>query len=239
METSIETINGKLYTVIRKPFDADWVREQLAMGVPVLAELKPSRNGYVKRGALVYAGNNSFGIADWYDDEGGALYVDHSYQYTLTILPALPRYPKIKDVDLLFRYASEGLRACIRNEAGNYLHMAGYEPEVNAAYLPFSGHSQQGGMVWFETSDFEDDHGVQPEITHAINSDTGERIDVAISDEETGELDMPDEAGQGASSADLFKELGATTEEAEKSERELNAILRRSTIKDVKNDMEL
>lgn len=35
MKTTIETINNKLCTVIRRPFDAEWVKGQLAMGVPV------------------------------------------------------------------------------------------------------------------------------------------------------------------------------------------------------------
>ncbi len=35
---TIEEINGKKCSVVRKPFDAEWVREQLAIGMPVVVE---------------------------------------------------------------------------------------------------------------------------------------------------------------------------------------------------------
>lgn len=89
MQTTIETIGGKLCTVIRKPFDADWVREQLSMGIPVVGELP--------RGERI-----PFYILD-IDQEF------YDYPFVVTILPALPRHPKPEDAPLLYRYAAEGI----------------------------------------------------------------------------------------------------------------------------------
>src|SRR5688572_12506990 len=98
-----ETINGKLCSVIRKPFCAEWVREQLAMGVPVVADY--GKKGFAKltsyddtRGAFC-SGNNVFApdYTDW--------------RYTLTILPPLPRRPTAEDAGLLHLYAAHGIFA--------------------------------------------------------------------------------------------------------------------------------
>ena len=104
MQTSIEEINGKQCTVIRKPFCADYVREQLATlgGVwsqhfdectPSLFQLERSDNGKIY-------------YCDCADER--RVYVD-DVEYFCIILPALPRNPTEKDAPLLYRYMAEGV----------------------------------------------------------------------------------------------------------------------------------
>lgn len=100
MKTSIETRNGKLVTVIRKSFDAEWVGEQLAVGMPVVAE-------YLNDGGSTYRKV----LRDALERKCYEAQTEITPLYTITILPALPRNPKPEDVPLLYRYASEGLFA--------------------------------------------------------------------------------------------------------------------------------
>lgn len=72
---------------------------------------------------------------DWTDTNLGKVAVHgRSDSWLATALPALPRRPKPEDARLLYRYASEGIKACVKDS----------------------------------------------KITHAINSETGRRVEIAI-----------------------------------------------------------
>lgn len=115
MKTSIETINGELCTVVKRPFDADAVRKSLAMGVPVLVEDKHETRGTLVREIRRQSmGNGSWVI--YYDCacnvDGHMTIVEvraAAMMYALTILPALSKHPKTEDAALPYRYASEGI----------------------------------------------------------------------------------------------------------------------------------
>lgn len=49
MKVTVETINGKPCTVIRKPFDAEFVISQLNLGIPVLVEATNSKRTVMVR----------------------------------------------------------------------------------------------------------------------------------------------------------------------------------------------
>lgn len=87
ISTTIETINGKPYTVIRKPFDAEWVREQLVIEQSVLAEKS--------RGKLFTLWNC---VEDNFQSGGGDFHRKEDFTHIITILPPLPRNPKPDDV---------------------------------------------------------------------------------------------------------------------------------------------
>lgn len=90
-KVSIEEINGKQCTVIRKPFDAEWVKEQLSMGNYVRVE--------------------TFNM-EWERVVSQDFITNTNLKYILTILPALPKHPKPEDAPLLHRYMAEGLEIC-------------------------------------------------------------------------------------------------------------------------------
>lgn len=69
-----------------------------------------------------------------------------------TALPPLPRKPKPEDARLLYRYMAEGIEP--HDKCGNAKMQQDY------------------GNAWF----------TKHEITHAINSETGERVEIAIED---------------------------------------------------------
>lgn len=101
-EITIEKINGKERTIIRKPFDAEWVKEQLCNGTGVTVELC----------------NLTWRTLSYYDSEDD-LYCGYlskaSASYivnTITILPPLPKHPKSEDAPLLHLYAANGLTVC-------------------------------------------------------------------------------------------------------------------------------
>lgn len=161
MQVSIETINGKLCTVIRRPFDADKVRESLAMGVPVVA---------------IEAGNEQLplclksynkGTCEYHCWDGDATFQE-TLLYTLAILPALPRYPTAKQVA---KYAAEGiyLRANIWDEdelieEDTSLVVVEGELRYDAGYAKFFDVEQTGYVL---------------ELTHAVGAE-GNRVEVAI-----------------------------------------------------------
>lgn len=100
--TTIETIDNTLCTIIRRPFDAEAVRESLAMGVPVVAETS-------KKLEVV--------IIQWCDD-GSVFYEDDlsirdcsisemEFTHTLTMLPSLSPFPADEEV---FAYEAQGIR---------------------------------------------------------------------------------------------------------------------------------
>lgn len=96
MKISIEDGN----TVIRRPFDAEWVRRQIALGNPFIYEAEDGYRGvfHDKLHSLV---NKQISL--------GRL----SFKYAVTILPPLPRKPTVDDAPLLHRYMSEGIEAVI------------------------------------------------------------------------------------------------------------------------------
>lgn len=108
---SIETIGGKLCTVIRRPFDTEWVREQLAMGVPVIAERISLQRFLLVRDDHEgkYKGIKADSPYGYYSEGRTIDIAPHIFEYTITILPALPRNPKPEHAALLYRYASESL----------------------------------------------------------------------------------------------------------------------------------
>ena len=93
-KVTIETIGGKQCTVIRKPFDAEWVKEQLDMGIPLRGEF------FGVGGTYENIIEPHMDELDWYIAEG---------KYILTILPALPKHPKPEDAKRLYEYMAEGL----------------------------------------------------------------------------------------------------------------------------------
>jgi len=133
MKTTIETINGKLCTVIRKPFDAEWVRGQLADGFIVHVE------GY-------------WGKTYVTGDSGHKLHLrglPHDLpiteiDYTLAILPALPKHPKSKDELLIFRYYSEGLEPVLTDKGENYSYLW---VRPNKAEITHAIHAETGERV--------------------------------------------------------------------------------------------
>ncbi len=125
MKVNIETINGKQCTVIRKPFDANWVKEQLSMGIPVLAEKKDwkaeGEYGYKNLNLILefapyYRG--SYWCASECQNKGfhgigyhksGHRSIEGSWTYILTILPPLPRNPKLEDAWRLHELMAKGI----------------------------------------------------------------------------------------------------------------------------------
>ncbi len=102
-----ETINGKLCTVIRRPFDAEWVREQLAMGIPVMGE--SAQNG---RMLIHDIGGDLVMVHLFFKGkfETGSDYVVFSaIEHIISILPPLPRRPTTEHARLLHLYAANGI----------------------------------------------------------------------------------------------------------------------------------
>lgn len=152
---SIEEINGKKCTVIRKDFDAEWVKEQLSMGNAVLAETWGLTNFMV----VGLKDDMYMSIDKSYETIFDAEEVSHDrFKHTITILPALPRHPKPEDAPLLCRYMAEGLE------------------------LYFSWDTSKG-IIW-RVGGFSIDQVINhnSEITHATLN--GERVEIAIIGEE-------------------------------------------------------
>ena len=106
MKTTIEEINGKLCTVIRKPFDVECVKEQLDIKMPVVVETIEHE----------VCGKNIKGIHKLhkYIDKNWFCGInigaeDSWFESIIVVLPALPRYPKPEDAPLLYRYMAEGI----------------------------------------------------------------------------------------------------------------------------------
>jgi len=159
MKVSIETINNKLVTVIRKPFDAEWVKEQLSMGIPVDAE----ENGRHRHNLC-----RKFGC-DFISAKGGAygefLVSGEELKYTLTILPPLSKHPKPEDAGDLYAYAKEGLMV---------------EGLMNA-YVGGKYIDQIGGAKLHNIIKALEYEGRNITITHATLE--GERVEIAIMEE--------------------------------------------------------
>lgn len=104
MKTSIETIGGKLCTVVRWPFAEReaWVRQQLAMGMPVAIENKHGRR-------IV--------LLDQYVDEYYYIEIDGierccskaNFTNVIAVLPALPKDVSKASLDAMHAYQGVGL----------------------------------------------------------------------------------------------------------------------------------
>ena len=161
MKTTIEEINGKKCTVIRKPFDAEYVKAQLDIGEMVTIRKDDPNSLKIMRTTF---------LRHAVDDELSALVVSHGNTWMVSgmpfaffhdweieeKLPALPRNPKPEDARLLYRYMAEG--------------------------IVIYGDSQVSGEGCINHK-YEGYENSRPnEITHAINSETGEKIEVAINE---------------------------------------------------------
>jgi len=159
MKVTIEEINNKQCTVIRKPFDAEWMKEQLGMWQPVRVEY---RDGY----CFTYT----------IPDGGGFELHTHLIRKhgepinTLTILPALPKHPKPEDAPLLYRYMAEGI-----------------EVHADDSYMDeevcFRGVAR-GIEKFILCGDGFINRQFEFEITHATLN--GERVEIAILEKDDG-----------------------------------------------------
>lgn len=125
METSIETIRGRLCTVIRKPFDADEVTQIVQLGGVVEAETRHGRTRYIEDVALIETEDHPYGIWMYrgYDRETLSPFslTETSFTNTVKRLPALPRKPlSDRDLDLICAYRSHGI--FIYSEREGYLN---------------------------------------------------------------------------------------------------------------------
>lgn len=126
MQVSIEEINGKQRTVIRKDFDPEWVKEQLSMGNTVIAECRGNRGEltYALRleNMIIFTGTMKDTRISWC----GSL-----IEYIITILPPLPKHPKPEDACRLYEYMAEGLDIFVKGDfddvsRGNILMLLAY-----------------------------------------------------------------------------------------------------------------
>ncbi len=100
--------------MIRRPFDAKWVQEQLNMGIPVIAE--GTDGGWIERFFIKeYDPTNNIYVSThlWYENE---------IDYNLIILPPLPHHPKLEDIQLLYRYGAENLSIIAKGSDGQECH---------------------------------------------------------------------------------------------------------------------
>ncbi|MCA9340410.1 MAG: hypothetical protein KDA17_05840 [Candidatus Saccharibacteria bacterium] len=154
MKTSIETINNHLVTVIRKPFDVEWVREQLAMGAPLIVQLlfDSVEDDFNPPRIEIWKCEDDFIDRTTHPEETGL-----RAAYIISKLPALPKHPTPEDAALLYRYASEGL------------FPRGYKDFKNQ-------------YIWHvEALEIDPLKYKGVEITHATDTE-GNRVEVAIQD---------------------------------------------------------
>lgn len=115
MKISVEEIGGKKVTIIRKPFDAEWARESLAMGVPIVAEGNDGWKCFVTRKFYHNKEMELFSCKAIIDPCGsvdGCFIADVGEEYlayTINVLPALSKRPTPEDAALLYRYMAEGI----------------------------------------------------------------------------------------------------------------------------------
>lgn len=97
---TIEEINGKEFTIVRKPYNAEWVKDELEIGCVVL-EKKGNQDG--KQGWIYMYSIHQ--LDDLYYQD----IIKDVESVIVAVLPALPRHPKPEDAPLLYKYMSEGL----------------------------------------------------------------------------------------------------------------------------------
>lgn len=164
-KVAIETINGKLCTVIRRSFDAEKVRESLAMGGPTLVEIAKAEKHILlsddyEGGIDTVKYRGLYG----YDDHIITCFTYEDITAALVILPALPRNPKPEDAALIAAYNAQGLVV--------------FGEDDNGVDLEFC---VQNGKLWCYNDNWEVFGALQAEeeITHCVDA-SGNRVDVAI-----------------------------------------------------------
>jgi hypothetical protein len=168
IKPTIEEINGRKCTVIRKPFDAEWVKEQLDMGIPIIGEdLCGDRFRIIE---------NCYGSDKWIKayDEDNSTYDSMTYDqfnYIITTLPALPRYPKPEDAPLLYRYMAEGIVPVLVDKSG-----------YNGGFIGFCAISNTQTLLVKHSDGQPITIHMEAEITHATMD--GERVEIAIEEKD-------------------------------------------------------
>lgn len=89
-----------------------------------------------------------------------------------TAIPALPRKPEPEDARLLYRYMAEGIEVVY-----SYKDHCGEACAISAA-------SNLDSLEWCVSKQY------RIELKHAINSETGERVEIAIKENEDGKMEM-------------------------------------------------
>ena len=128
-----ENINGKEYNVIRKPFDAEYVREQLAMGVPVVAETADDDevvllDSFREDRFRGYYQNERTTNNNW-----GAKYL----KSIICRLSPIPLNPEPKHAQLLNLYAANGVgfkvltSGCYSDDYGREIPNDTWEDHIN------------------------------------------------------------------------------------------------------------
>lgn len=166
MKTTIEEINGKLCTVVRKPFDAEWVKSQLDIGIPVLMDSPkhlPHRHVITAYNEDEFQSSVSSEYGYEFNSARDSWNKESDCRNVLIILPALPRNPKPEDARMLYRYMAEGI---------DIIWKWGGEIEDDWESITCGLLHNQDGI------DLIGDGAVP--IAYAINSETGERVEVAI-----------------------------------------------------------
>lgn len=115
MRTSIETRNGKLVTVIRHDFAEReaWVREQLAMGMPVVVADKDGCPR-VLRECSIPGGT----VSPAYYAYDGGYYFAEDIAHVVTVLPALPARATAACIPLVCHYIACGLNLVLQVQDG-------------------------------------------------------------------------------------------------------------------------
>jgi hypothetical protein len=168
---SIEEIGGRKVSVIRKPFDAEWVREQLSMGAAVKCDCSVLSEGVFSNLIVGEAPNGTFYQLGEEEPFFEIFPIEERcFMSTITILPPLPKHPTPDDASLLYRYMSEGLQ--VHADIGNV--------KLNEPLLGFDNSSIG---EWIFGHGFYGHRHYKLEITHAVNAQ-GKRVEVAIMDKE-------------------------------------------------------
>lgn len=166
MKPTIETINGQLCTVVRKPFDAEYVKEQVSIGNTVRVEI------FSRAFSICYVrGEDFYGL----DETGEPDYVeviDLCDVQMVTTLPALPRRPENNEatIRLLHAYRAAGLIPLGRSK----------NEGAHSKYKVLSNNPTPNGSYESEPEIGEFIIKIGDEITHAIDTDTGERVEIAL-----------------------------------------------------------
>lgn len=153
MKTTIETINGQLCTVVRKPFDAEMLLSNAELFIPTLVEriLVPKHNHIISSKEVTCIFNPAEARAFIRD-------IDTSDYCFVTNLSALPRHPENNEatIRLLHAYGAAGLRP--QQKGPEY---AGDIDIIMLLYSPIKAYNYCT-------------------INHAIDTDTGERVEIAL-----------------------------------------------------------
>lgn len=115
MKTQIKhTADGTAYTQILKPFEAEWVKGQLAMGNYPLVSASNENEKHSRRGLITNHINSLYKVI--YSLVDYDCLFDNDIENIIINLPALPRYPKPEDAGLLHEYMAQGLYPFLRRK---------------------------------------------------------------------------------------------------------------------------